>query len=799
MKFKRTVLAVSISAAIATLTACGGGGGGGAGPSGSNSAAISSQVPFYTPTRVGAIVPLVTSTYNYGISTPLSVDLTGTGKENVVIYSTESASETSSTDWKSSKLFVYGWSGNNLVDQTSQWFSGTDNVVVGANMVKFGDLAGNGLQSMFVAPYTDERRLATQISVFVNEGSRFSRYNIDLPYTLNSHDSTLFRYNGVDNAVAVDYGLNTTFVFGSNTRDFRAYSVNSWTGSGSAIAAGDFTGSGRPTFIIGDTGFNRYSTRLIDWAFNGSAVTLTEIGILPLPRFELPKYDGVLVAPSGQNRSHTVRILTEDFDNSGITSAIVISRPSVPASGIGSEVQFLKNNGVGVFTDVTDSILVNYDTKANASYNPVVMDVNKDGLRDIVLAGAGIGDPQVLIHTKEGKYVASYATVLTDFQNQVKSIQGTIEGDESMVLFVRGPDNNLYLLNMVSIGEANQQSKVLYLSKVGSLTGSNAQATIASIKQAWPYMSDAQVNTLLASTGKTWFGAIMINEDAIWTPSGQLGVSTVSGLKPIHGIISGIKLNGADTGIVAMDSFNRSWRMDLASNINPGRFNSFGLNSEHVDQFDLTSHTEYLINAKMITVGQMRVGVENNYDSLSSNAFPKNYSIGIPNIWRNNNWSFGVQYTTLSHNPWVAVTGAWGEVTSSTNVDYVLSYNKEGWTGRLGLIQTTTQLNPGLVTKVSPIVGAWGEVGYREKNLGVYVGTKPQALSGSVEVKLPTGIDNYGNIMYTNKKFGLQNQAVSYVRSLYQVDLTKTSKMQFGATLMSNGQYRITNEYKWTF
>ena len=60
MKFRRSVLAVSVSSAIATLSACGGGGGGSGAMGGGNSnqTYINRQVPFYTPQKIDVVRPL---------------------------------------------------------------------------------------------------------------------------------------------------------------------------------------------------------------------------------------------------------------------------------------------------------------------------------------------------------------------------------------------------------------------------------------------------------------------------------------------------------------------------------------------------------------------------------------------------------------------------------------------------------------------------------------------------------------------------------------------------------------------
>ena len=96
MKFKRTVLAVSISSAIATLTACGGGGGGGGGTQASinnqvpvqptpsttpTPTYLRSEVPYSTPTLVATVDPLdntYPNGYKWAVADTFTANISGT-------------------------------------------------------------------------------------------------------------------------------------------------------------------------------------------------------------------------------------------------------------------------------------------------------------------------------------------------------------------------------------------------------------------------------------------------------------------------------------------------------------------------------------------------------------------------------------------------------------------------------------------------------------------------------------------------------------------------------------------------
>ena len=812
------------------LVGCAGGGGGGANNPGTPSPGIpgkapdptpapvlSGPVPFATPTNIGTINPLVGALPGtlYAMTQNYTTDLTGSGAENVIVAgAASSGAAVNSANWKNNQIQVFGWNGGQLVNQTSQWFSGTDNIINGTNNIQFGNFNGNGRKSMYVGPFTDGNTINTQAEIFVNNGSSFTRYNINLPYNLSSSGSTTFQYNGVENIVALDYGPNTTFIFGSNTNNFRAVSVNNMDRAGSAIASGDFLGNGTTTFVITDdnnsSGANKYSTRLYNWNLDPvtGAVRMDMIGILPMPILETAQFDQYLNAypnvSGGQLRSNQIGILNYDFDGSGKPSLVVLGMPSNLDAPIHSAVQFLKNNGTGTFTDVTNSVLTGYDYTKAAS-NMTVMDLLNNGLSDIIVSGAG--GAQVLMQVSKGKYIASFANVVSDFQTQVTSLNSD-PGSGNVINFVKGPGGQLYLLDAVDTQQSGTQ-KTLYLSALGNNTSAlNANQTITAIKQMWPWLTDASANAMLAATGKTWFGATIINDGAVFSPYGELSVATAKGLSSIQGYLAGVQFGGSDSQVVAMDSLGRSFNINLGGMRSTSYSNSFNMNGEHIDQYELTSHTEYLINGSVNTVGGLRAGSEgrnagNTWSGKDEGPSFLNkatqYTVGMPSYWRSKDqrWNAGVQYTTLNYNPWLAFGGAWGTVTQTANIDHAIRYtHPSGFTAVSGLTYTTTQITPGLITNVAPIAGAWGEAGYRFGDIGVYAGVKPVLFSGSVTANLPTSIDNNGNTVYTKKNLMLQNQTTGYARALWSTDINKNLAYRISGTAMTNGQYRLMNEFR---
>lgn len=785
MKFKRTVLAVSISAAITTLTACGGGGGGG-GPS---YVRASNPVPFYTPTKVGTITPLVTTSQTSDSSALFSENLSGNGQELIIAGR---ASPNGST-FSSYNLSVFGWTNGTLVNKTNQWFSGTDNQIMGTEpSIKFADFNNDGRLDMYVAPNSDTTVYGPGI-IFLNNGTSFTRTNISLG-NIAGHDSAVYDINrdGINDIVQLSYNGNISFIFGSLTNNFTTYTNTSSIRGGAGVAAGDFLANGTSSLIITDSydsASGQYLNKLVTWNITGGNLVLTDYSNLPTPRFLLPKWSSYNFAGN-----HEVRALAFDFDNSGKTSAIIFSRPWITNGQWPnySEVQFLKNQGNGVFIDVTDAVLIGYNNNTTVSYNPKLMDVNSDGLIDIVLSSPSWSDnsgSQVLIHTNDHRYVASYATVLKAFQDQALDIEKAINNNAGPggngIVFIQGPDGSMYLATAVSYNDRGTLKKSIYLSKLGATTAT-AQATATSIKQTWPWMSDAQVNAVLAQSSTTWFGLNVLDPAKALQPIGSLTIpGSLNGVN-LSGSISGFNLRGAASSIKALDSVGRDFNINYGStSINmPSMFSRFA------DRIKDDTRSAQLFSDEVYHYNGMKFGgTEDN----------KSFVLGYTGIPLSKNSQLNFQYTRLPFSPFVTINGAWGLVRSSDTIETTISYYKNGWTSKLGLMYSSTEIYSGLVTRVNPITSVWAEGGYEWECLRVYGGMLPKPIAGSANLTLPTGVDNQGRITYTNSQADVSSPTVAYARISYTERINKHVMFRLNGMATTQHQQTVMGEFKFNF
>lgn len=774
------------------LTGCGGSGNNPiVRPSGSYS------VPYYTPVEVSRITPLYNSTDSqWAIADLTTANLTTSG-ENLIVTGFESQPTTSVT-WNNFQIHVFGWQNNQLVDQTSSWFTGNQNVIVGTNSVKFADLDNNGSTDMIVAPYTDGAITSTLPAyVYFNTNNKFARTTVNISINslelsrsdsrayVEAHDFAIADLNndGYKDIVIGDYGWNTTLAFNNGDQTFTTHTqkYRSMPGS-SSLTVADFLNNGSTSILAVDQGHSYNKPALYSWRFDGNDLIFAEISQGPAPRFELAKWDSYNFGggAAGQ-RSHNIRVVSNDWNTDGIMDAIVLSRPSQTNGEWPkySEVQFLKNNGSGTFTDETDSVLVGYNTSSVVSYNPKFTDINGDGLIDILLPTAGDfsganDSSQILLKTSDGKFIAAYQNVLTDFSAQANSVAGVSNVGNTLNV-IKSPDSKTYLVTAVKL---SNHEMAVYLSLVGDNFVSASQA-ISTIQARWPWMSDASANNLLSQTSKTYLNGKIIDLDTALAPIGGLSINN----QPIVGYLAGVQLN--HNNILVQDSLQR----DFSINVSPMQINTFNVWSRNIvpDQLQLSSQSEYLVGNGTYVEGFKIVG-DSNIWSLGTPAFPLN-----------DRWKVSAQITQSVFNPWIQFGGIWGSVQSASMFETVVTYRNEWFQTQSGLISVDSKITPGLVNRVDRINAAWAEAGYVDNKLGLFAGVRPYIVSGAVHADLPTSVDTHGNLNYTNTQLNITNPINGYVRAVYTDQFTKTTAYKFSGMFIDNGQYRVQAELRYSY
>jgi len=792
MKFKRTILSVSISSVMVTLAGCGGGGGGGVGGGGGY---LRAEVPFHTPVRVATVDPLVNVEGAAPVFDTFTADITGSG--NDIILAGRMTQYATPETWSSSNISLFSWQNGTLVDQTAQWFPGGINTILGTEpSVKFADLFNTGRQDMLVAPSTDMRHYGPGY-VFANQGNHFNRISINLS-NVWAHDSAIadMDRDGFKDLLFVDYGPNTTLAINNRVNNFTAYTDSRGNAGdlrwgGSSIVADDFLGNGSKQIVVTDNSCNvinpacqsSRTTKMYSYTIDSTTNQLNYNYVKDLPA---PLLD------------HNVRVVSHDFNDDAMPDVIVFSRPfdyTVKQSAI----QFLKNSGTGDFQDVTSTTLVGYDTNTHSTYNPRFLDLNGDGRTDILVSAwdysGNHNSTQMLLKSSDGKYVAAHQRIFTDFLAQTAAMTQELgngaNAASSTVNVFQAPNGKLYLVTMVAYESGNDRKLAVYMSQMGTQTTLTAQAAVDLIRQRWPYMSTASANAVLAQTAATYWNGQVIDIAAALNPIGTLSINTM----PITGHVSGVNIGSG--GMVAMDSLQRPFNVNVKP-MNVLGMDTFQRNNFHGTDHDITSHAEFFLGSQSQTANGFKFANDQQFGDKSGGQ----YSIGIPKLWEQGRWSVGTQFTRLNFNPWMSFSGMWGSVKGSSIVDNVVSYRNNGFTARGSVMYVNTEISPGLITKVSPTWGAWAETGYRwqtkTSDVGVYAGLSPTVLSGTVEANLPSSVDNSGSTVYTKNKLDIMQNRSYYMRAVYTKALDKKTRTRFNASVSNLGQYRIMQEITWS-
>lgn len=848
------------------ITACGGGGGGGGGSPGNPTPSIvrpdeplyssgtlsnygftpgsRTTVPYSTPTLVSTFNPYTTDSKTTNVSQQYVVNnLTGDGADDMIITGRASQPVTSA-NWANSSIQLFNWENGSFVNNTAKWFAPGTNSILGTDpTVQFADFFKTGKTDMLISPSTDMQWFGptgtSQAWLFRNTGTQFTRDTIELGAQVWGHGATTadLTKTGWMDAIITDYGPNTTFLMNNRVNGFNVYQArgnNDLYWGTSSIAVADYMNNGSTQLVATDStcanfgvgGCGTSTTKMYSWNIDPVTNKLNINFLKDLP------------APILGNGSHNYLVINYDFVNSGNQSLIVFSSPDL-SSRKQSAIQFLQNDGAGNFTDVTSTMLVGYNTNTYGTYHPQFVDLG-NGQKSMIVSqqdysGTGNNSTQILIkQSATGPYVAAFQNIISDFASQANLIAGSSNSGNQVAL-VKDSSSNLYLVSTLQFqGNANNPMRMqTYLSRIGgSISPTTAQAAFNQVRAVWPWMSPAQVNQVLAQTASSYMTdagvGLLLNPDKMLNPVGALSVATRAGPMSLSGGISGVNLGNANL-IQAFDGLGRNYTVNFASSNYQGP-NSFGVNSEHIDQYNMTSHSEYLINGSANTVytplGAVRLGIENRdrsntlgaptppaeFGDSSGNrglyigaAQPKQYTMGIPEVYRKGNFYTGLQYTNLNTSPWFNFSGAFGQVQNSGTLEQVATYASNGFSIQGAVMHTTTNFRPGMVTQVSPITAGWAETGYRYTDyssigdLGVYLGVKPVIFSGNITANLPTGVDNSGNVVYTTQKMSVMSSTVPYVRALYTTVIDRHNSVRLSAIAAQGNLYRTMAEYRYSF
>lgn len=483
---------VSLVLMVAVLVSCGGSGGGGGGSGG---AGLSGGIYYQTPVAIGTYQALAGSGILYPDIDIYAMDLNKDDVDELIIAGRKQQ-PASAVDWQDFNMQIFGWNTGSFTNETSSWFSGTDNVITGAGYcVRFGDFDGDTHIDFITCASTGDGSgsVYAQTLVFYNNGDNtFTRTEVACTDCwqddLLVHD---FDGDGLDDFLATDYGANTLMGFGQANRTFTLHTAPDASFSAASVSVADY--------IAGDDGITEImmtdlavagdpaqDTRLFSWSVLDPDVTGT---------LTLTDSGKTLPATPDANFDHGIRNVAMDFDGDSDMDVIVFQRHD----NFASLLQFLQNDGAGNFTDVTGTVLVAFaGDNPWSNDNPQLTDFNGDGLMDIYLTGFDYGSPydatQVLLQSSDGKFVSSFGHVFADFAEEIVwarlgKTPNTLYLTSSSIRLVSGPDGVKFLAS--NSFESNDFAEViyatLYMARVGNPVAQVPQTAAELATVEWPF------------------------------------------------------------------------------------------------------------------------------------------------------------------------------------------------------------------------------------------------------------------------------------------------------------------------
>jgi hypothetical protein len=178
-----------------------------------------------------------------------------------------------------------------------------------------------------------------------------------------------------------------------------------------------------------------------------------------------------------------------------------------------------------------------------------------------------------------------------------------------------------------------------------------------------------------------------------------------------------------------------------------------------------------------------------------------NYRISLPSVVLNKNAFLTASFTDLDFSPWLSMSGMWGSINKTNITEGTLTFKKENWVVNAGVMHTSTDITPGLITSVNDIYAVWSDVGWQheDNNFGFYGGVDPVVVSGSVSVSLPDSVDNEGNLIYNESTVPLISEKSFYIRAFFNKNIHNNLDMKTSAVVRNSGKTNVSMNFQWNF
>jgi len=295
---------------------------------------------------------------------------------------------------------------------------------------------------------------------------------------------------------------------------------------------------------------------------------------------------------------------------------------------------------------------------------------------------------------------------------------------------------------------------------------------VAIVHQLWPYMKGSNIAQLLLQTANkdlsnysvTTHGQGLLDLDKATQPVGELGISLTGRTGTTANISGGVSISGVDDSVIAslssvsaIDDFDRDFKVDLTSMIKQND-NLMPLQSVYKKG---DSWGVRLSNLDVKSLDNFSIGLESK----------EHFLIGYNKSIVNTALDLNLNYSKNKTNPWVDVSGVWGNVDSASAIDANLVWSKNNFWLQGGAIATNTDLTSGLVSDIDNLYSIYTSMGWEEDNWRLYAGTKPKLVKGNIEFNLPSEVNSSGVMHYNKQKTKVKNNTTSFIGGSWQQDM----------------------------
>jgi len=284
-------------------------------------------------------------------------------------------------------------------------------------------------------------------------------------------------------------------------------------------------------------------------------------------------------------------------------------------------------------------------------------------------------------------------------------------------------------------------------------------------------------------------GQGLLDLDKATRPVGDLGISLTGRTGTTTPLSGSISVNGLDSAelssVSAVDTFDRDFTVDLSKSVTNKETLKYAYHKRG------QSFATKFANLTEQQYGNLVHAGENN------EAFALGYKWNLTD-----NSKVGVVYSKGQTSPWIAMSGLYGEVTGSNTIDTNIAFENNGLWGQLGMLNTKTDINSGIVTDVSNVTSLYTVGGYDYDNWSVYAGITPKAIKGTFDMKVPTSVSLDGTMNYNNVRTNIGTDTNPFVgarHTMYFKENDTDISLDTEAVADSNGNHNLGVMFKWKF